>query len=87
MSHLILLFSLMMFARSVSLDTVLALNVAIERVSRARCPVPFGGLMPEILAAPHLQPDNSAAVERACRRAGYWGPLLNAVIAIDLTVH
>ena len=87
MSHLILLFSLMIFARSVSLNIVLALNVAIERVSCVGCLVLFDGLMPEILAAPHLQPGRSTVVEWACRRAGYWGPLLNAVVAIDFAGH
>ena len=80
------LFSSMIAARSVSLAIVLALKVAIDRDSLLVL-VPFSGLLPEILAAPHLQPGRPAAVGWACKRTRYWGPFLSAFIAIDLTVY
>ena len=80
------LFSSMIVARLVSLAIVLALKVVIDRDSLLVL-VPFSSLLPEILAAPHLQPGRPAAVGWACKRAGYWGPFLRAVVATDLPVH
>uniref|UniRef100_A0A914WHA1 Uncharacterized protein n=1 Tax=Plectus sambesii TaxID=2011161 RepID=A0A914WHA1_9BILA len=62
MSQAMWLFSSMIAARSVSLAIVLALKVAIDRDSLlVLVLVPFSGLLPEILAAPRLQPDRPAA--------------------------
>lgn len=50
-------------------------------------PFPSSGLLPEILAVPYQQLWRSAAIERSCRREGYWSPFLDGVVAIDLASH